>query len=83
MGKIKTHKASAKRFSVTGTGKVKLNHCHHRHNLGLKTAKRKRHLRTGAYLSEAMAANIKALIQKLLTKRILGGNRKWQELRAL
>ena len=31
---------------------------------GLKTAKRKRHLRTGAYLSEAMAANIKAMIQK-------------------
>ena len=25
MGKIKTHKASAKRFSVTGTGKVKMN----------------------------------------------------------
>ncbi|MBQ8474695.1 MAG: 50S ribosomal protein L35, partial [Clostridia bacterium] len=24
MGKIKTHKASAKRFSVTGTGKVKM-----------------------------------------------------------
>ena len=64
MGKIKTHKASAKRFSVTANGKVKINHCHHRHNLGLKTAKRKRHLRTGAYLSEAMAANIKAMIQK-------------------
>ena len=64
MGKIKTHKASAKRFSVTANGKVKINHCHHRHNLGLKTAKRKRHLRTGGYLSESMAANIKTLIQK-------------------
>ena len=62
MGKIKTHKASAKRFSVTGTGKVKINHCHHRHNLGLKTAKRKRHLRSGAILSDAMTANIKAMI---------------------
>ena len=40
MGKVKTHKASAKRFSVTGTGKVKMGHCHHRHNTGLKTAKR-------------------------------------------
>ena len=64
MGKIKTHKASAKRFSVTANGKVKLNHCHHRHNLGLKTAKRKRHLRTGTYLESAMTANVKAMIQK-------------------
>ena len=64
MGKIKTHKASAKRFSLTGTGKVKINHCHHRHNLGLKTAKRKRHLRSGSYLSNAMSANVKAMIQK-------------------
>ena len=45
MGKIKTHKASAKRFSLTGSGKVKMNHSHHRHNLGLKTQKRKRNLR--------------------------------------
>ncbi|MBQ7380652.1 MAG: 50S ribosomal protein L35 [Clostridia bacterium] len=64
MGKIKTHKASAKRFSLTGTGKVKINHCHHRHNLGLKTAKRKRHLRSGAYLDSSMAANVKTMILK-------------------
>ena len=64
MGKIKTHKASAKRFSVTGSGKVKMGHCHHRHNTGLKTAKRKRHLRTSAILSESMTANIRTLIQK-------------------
>ena len=64
MGKVKTHKASAKRFSVTGSGKVKINHSHHRHNLGLKTAKRKRHLRTSAILSESMTANIRTLIQK-------------------
>ena len=64
MGKIKTHKASAKRFSVTANGKVKLNHCHHRHNLGKKTAKRKRALRTSGILSDAMTANIRALIQK-------------------
>jgi large subunit ribosomal protein L35 len=63
MGKIKTHKATAKRFSVTGTGKVKMNHNQHRHNLGIKTAKRKRHLRTGAYVSSAkVAANIKSMI---------------------
>ncbi len=64
MGKVKTHKASAKRFSVTGSGKVKMNHSHHRHKLGLKDQKRKRHLRTVDYVSGKMAANIRALIQK-------------------
>lgn len=64
MGKVKTHRASAKRFSVTGTGKVKMNHCHHRHKLGIKDQKRKRHLRTGAYVQGAMAANMRNLIQK-------------------
>ena len=64
MGKIKTHKASAKRFGTTATGKVKFNHCHHRHKTGQKSAKRKRHLRTGAILSDTMSANIKTLIQK-------------------
>ncbi len=64
MGKIKTHKASAKRFSVTGTGKVKINHTNRRHKLGIKTAKRKRQLRGGGIMSESMAPNIRTLIGK-------------------
>ncbi len=64
MGKIKTHKASAKRFTLTGTGKVKMFHSQHRHNLGLKTAKRKRNLRSASYLSESMAPTIKKLINR-------------------
>ena len=64
MGKIKTHKASAKRFSVTGTGKVKMNHCHHRHKLGMKDSKRKRHLRDSQILENAMTANVRKLICK-------------------
>ena len=64
MGKVKTHKASAKRFSVTGTGKVKMNHCHHRHKLGMKDSKRKRHLRSSAILSPSMTATARQLIQK-------------------
>ena len=62
MGKIKTHKATAKRFSVTGTGKVKMNHTDRRHKLGLKTSKRKMHLRKGAYLSESMAPTVRKLM---------------------
>ena len=64
MGKIKTHRASAKRFSVTGTGKVKAYHGEHRHNLGQKSQKRKRHLRSSQILSKAMTANVKRLIGK-------------------
>ena len=64
MGKVKAHRASAKRFSVTGTGKVKIYHAQHRHNLGKKTAKRKRMLRSSAILDKAMTNNIKAMIQK-------------------
>ena len=64
MGKIKTHKAAAKRFSVTANGKVKINHCGHRHNLGLKTAKRKRNLRTSGVLSASMTPTARKMIQK-------------------
>ena len=64
MGKIKTHKASSKRFSLTGSGKVKMSHNNHRHNLGHKTAKRKRDLRKGAILSESFAPTYRTLIQK-------------------
>lgn len=64
MGKIKTHKASSKRFSVTGTGKVKLSHCFRRHKTGNKPSKRIRQMRENAYLSNAMSANIRSMIQK-------------------
>ena len=64
MAKIKTHKATAKRFSVTKDGKVKLNHTNRRHKLGLKTTKRKRNLRKTGYLSTSMAPTVKKLLQK-------------------
>jgi len=62
--KIKTHKASAKRFSITKSGKIKMSHSHHRHKLGIKTTKRKRNLRKSSILSETMAPTVKTLIQK-------------------
>ena len=39
MAKIKSHKATAKRFSITKTGKVKMNSSNRRHKLGIKTPK--------------------------------------------
>ena len=62
MGKIKSHSASSKRFTLTKSGLVKLNHTNRRHKLGLKTAKRKRQLRKRGYLSEAMAPTYRKLI---------------------
>ncbi len=65
MGKIKTHSASAKRFTVTKSGKVKLNHMNRRHKLGLKSTKRKRQLRKTGYLSDSMSPNIKKLLSRV------------------
>ena len=48
LAKQKSHKATAKRFSITKGGKVKYNQSNRRHKLGLKTPKRKRQLRGGA-----------------------------------
>lgn len=65
MAKIKTHKASAKRFHLTGSGKIKIYHSDHRHNLGQKTAKRKRHLRGSSMIDSAqVTANVRKLICK-------------------
>ena len=63
MPKIKTHKATAKRFSLTGTGKIKRARMNRRHKLNEKTSKRKRQLRrTGTLSSAKQTENIKVLI---------------------
>ncbi|MBQ3934977.1 MAG: 50S ribosomal protein L35 [Clostridia bacterium] len=59
MGKIKTHKASAKRFKFTATGKVKRGHMATRHNTGWKTSKRMRGLRKSALVSSARMHDLK------------------------
>ena len=45
MPKIKTHRASAKRFSLTKNGKVKRGQAYRSHILTKKSTKRKRGLR--------------------------------------
>ena len=45
MPKMKTHKGAKKRFSVTGTGKVRRLKAYKSHILTKKTSKRKRRLR--------------------------------------
>ena len=48
MPKMKTHRGAAKRFKVTGTGKLKRNHAYASHILESKSPKRKRNLRKSA-----------------------------------
>lgn len=45
MPKMKTKKAAAKRYKVTGSGKVKVASANRRHLLSNKSRKRKRNLR--------------------------------------
>ncbi|MBP3337265.1 MAG: 50S ribosomal protein L35 [Clostridia bacterium] len=62
MPKIKTHRAAAKRYSLTKNGKVKIAHAYRSHILTKKSTKRKRNLRKGTYASAANAKVIKKLI---------------------
>jgi large subunit ribosomal protein L35 len=62
MPKIKTHQGAAKRFKVTGTGKVIKNRAFKSHILESKSAKRKRHLRFPEVAAEADQKRLKRLV---------------------
>jgi large subunit ribosomal protein L35 len=59
MPKMKTKKSAAKRYSFTGTGKVKYKKQNLRHILTKKSTKRKRNLRRTGILSGDNVAVIK------------------------
>lgn len=62
MPKQKSHKASAKRFSFTKSGKVKRGCAFKSHILTKKTTKRTRKLRKGAYCTSTEARMIRRLL---------------------
>jgi len=62
MPKIKTNRSAAKRFSVTGSGKVRRRQQNMRHILTKKNARRKRRLGKPALVDKA---NIKAVKRML------------------
>ncbi len=62
MPKMKTKKAIAKRFRVTGTGKLKRSKAFKQHILTKKSAKRKRNLRKVGYVSVTQLKTMKKLI---------------------
>jgi large subunit ribosomal protein L35 len=59
MPKMKTKKSAAKRYSFTGTGKVKYKKMNLRHILTKKSSKRKRKLRHAGMLSDVNVPTIR------------------------
>ncbi len=62
MPKLKTHRGAAKRFKLTGKGKVKHHHSETSHILTKKSQKRKRKLRKATIASAAFTKTLKRLI---------------------
>jgi large subunit ribosomal protein L35 len=64
MPKMKSHRGAKKRFSVTGTGKIRRLKANKSHILTKKDAKRKRHLRRPTIVATNGEARVlKRLIQ--------------------
>ena len=62
MPKMKTHRGAAKRFKVTGRGKIRKNSAYRNHILETKSPKRKRLLRHSELVAAGDAKRIKKLI---------------------
>lgn len=65
MPKIKTNRSVAKRFKVTGTGKLKRNKAYKRHILTKKSPKTKRNLRKATITSASDEKVMKKLLPYL------------------
>ena len=62
MPKIKTHRGAAKRFKVTGTGKVRRNRAYASHMMNCKSAKRGRRLRQPTLVSKSQQVSIRKML---------------------
>ncbi len=62
MPKMKTNSGAKKRFTITGTGKIKRKHAFKSHILTKKSTKRKRNLTYATLVNPADVKNIKLLL---------------------
>ncbi len=60
--KMKTKRAAAKRFKVTGSGKLKRNKANKSHILTKKTTKRKRNLRKSTLVDDTNVKTMKKIM---------------------
>lgn len=59
---MKTNSSAKKRFSFTGTGKIKRKHAFKSHILTKKSTKRKRNLTHATQVSDADLGNVKMML---------------------
>ncbi|MDT8394514.1 MAG: 50S ribosomal protein L35 [Bacteroidales bacterium] len=64
MPKMKTKSSAKKRFTLTGTGKIKRKHAYKSHILTKKTKKQKRNLTHDAIVDPADEKNVRAMLCK-------------------
>ena len=62
MPKMKTNRAAAKRFKVTGTGKLRRSKAYKSHLLSKKSPKRKRNLRRAGLVDSTNMGGIRRLL---------------------
>ena len=62
MSKVKTSSAAKKRFKLVGKKRVKRAQAYRRHLLTKKGAKRRRHLRSGDYVSKVDLSSVLTLL---------------------
>jgi large subunit ribosomal protein L35 len=62
MPKMKTHRAAAKRFRKTATGKLKRRKAYKSHILAKKSRKRKRNLRKGTLVAASDMKRMKRML---------------------
>lgn len=62
MAKMKTNRAAAKRFKITGSGRVRRTKAGGQHNMMGKSRKRLRRLRNNDMVSPCMEKRIKLLL---------------------
>lgn len=62
MPKLKTKKSAAKRFKITGSGKIKRSKAYKSHILTKKSSKRKRNLGKATLVSSADEKKLKHLL---------------------
>ena len=62
MPKMKTRRGAAKRFKVTGSGRIKRNKANHRHMLIRRSNKAKRKMRQAGILKTGDAKLVKAIL---------------------
>lgn len=64
MPKMKTKSGAKKRFTVTGTGKIKRKHAYKSHILTKKTKKQKRNLTYFTIVDKTDEKTVRTMIQK-------------------